>query len=138
MKTQELSNPEAAKQLYAMAYRYYEGRHYKEAVQFFRVLCSIDCDTQKHWLGLGASLQMMHDYTEALSAYGMAAILDRKTPEAHLYAAECFIALKRIPDAKNALTMASESLLKSKDSELRSLLAILQAECNNQGQREVV
>jgi type III secretion system low calcium response chaperone LcrH/SycD len=126
-----LTDSATTKQLYALAYRYYESRHYREAVHFFRVLCAMDCDDPKHWLGLGAAYQMLKDYDEALPAYGLAAVLDQTNPQVHLHAADCFIALKRIPDARNALALADQHLKQANDQELRSLLALLKADCDN-------
>jgi cytochrome c-type biogenesis protein CcmH/NrfG len=113
-----LTDSATTKQLYALAH-------------FFRVLCAMDCDDPKHWLGLGAAYQMLKDYDEALPAYGLAAVLDQTNPQVHLHAADCFIALKRIPDARNALALADQHLKQANDQELRSLLALLKADCDN-------
>lgn len=132
MKTKPSSTtPETANQLYAMAFRFYESGKYREAVHFFRVLTSMNTDERKFWIGLGASLQMLRDYENALPAYGIAALLDENDPQVHLYAAECFIALQRIEEARTAMAMAEQHCVDSiEHDDLRSQLALMRAECD--------
>lgn len=126
------SDVKATKQLYAKAYHLYESGRYRDALHFFRTLCVMDVDEVRHWVGLGATYQMLHDHTQALAAYGMAALLDETNPTVHLHAAECLLALKRIEECRNALSLAEQhSKDKIEFADVYSQLAIIKRECNN-------
>lgn len=74
---------------YTIAFDYYDNGKYREATNFFRFLTTIDHMNKKHWVGLGASLQMLNEYAQAINAYALAALLDEKDPYVPFYAAEC-------------------------------------------------
>lgn len=100
-----LSKP-ATEELYRRGYAYYENANYKNARHLFTFLTTIEPFIRKHWLGFGATLQMLKDYSEALKAYGYAALLDESDPMPHVYAAECFYELKDLTQAVTALESA--------------------------------
>ncbi len=62
--------------LYAMGYNFYQAGKYDDALKIFRALCLFDQLEPKHWIGMGATLQMLKMYEEAANAYGFAAIMD--------------------------------------------------------------
>lgn len=79
--------------LYQIGYTYYNAGKLEEAEKVFSFLCSLSHTTSKYWLALGSARQGRKNYTEALNAYGAAAIFDPQRPKAHYYAAECNYAL---------------------------------------------
>jgi len=109
---------------YSFAYGYYQSGKYETAIHFFRLLTLIDPDKRKHWMGLGASYQMIKGYERALQCYGYAAILDENDPYTHWHAAECFIALNQPEQAKLALT-STELVAKRHSKQDKKLLARL-------------
>ena len=115
--------------LYAAAHQMYQNNKYKEAKQMFSLLCTLDHLERKYWLGLGACCQMEKKYTIALECYGFAVILEYKNPDAHLYAAECMLALGKKEEAKPVLrniielcTQKDQLPIKEKAKALLSLL----------------
>lgn len=92
--------------IYHYAYQYYIHGKYPEAVKFFRFLTLVDTQQKKHWMGLGAALQMSKEYEEALHTYSVSAILEERDPYVHLYAADCFFALDRVNEGLGALESA--------------------------------
>lgn len=89
--------------LYAMGYNFYQAGKYDDALKIFRALCLFDQLEPKHWIGMGATLQMMKKYEEAANAYGFAAIMDCHDPRPSFHAAECYIALNDKEKAEAAL-----------------------------------
>ena len=89
--------------LYAMGYNFYQAGKYDDALKIFRALCLFDQLEPKHWIGMGATLQMMKMYEEAANAYGFAAIMDCHDPRPSFHAAECYIALNDKEKAEAAL-----------------------------------
>lgn len=110
--------------IYHFAYQFYLNGKYAESIKFFRFLTLVDTGTKKHWMGLGAALQMQKEYTQAIHTYSVAAILDELDPYVHLYAAECFFALEKVNDGIVAL----DSALKA--AKLKKMFAKLIPELN--------
>lgn len=93
---------------YTLAFDFYENGRFKEAVDFFRFLTTIDHMNKKNWLGLGAALQMQKEYEKAINAYTLAAFLDAKDPYIPFYAAECCISMGDLSRGMDALESADE------------------------------
>lgn len=108
--------------LYHFAYTHYKQGKYEDAVALFRFLTVTDTHTRKHWMGLGASLQMQRNYGEAIKAYELAAALDAADPYVHIYAAECFFAQRLTKDGLFALDCAERALKLQKEQD-QNLLA---------------
>lgn len=92
--------------VYSLAFHAYENGRYQEALPLFRFLTVHHPLIRKHWMGLGATYQMMKNPTEALSCYEIAAIQESNDPFVHLHAADCLFALDKIPEALVALGAA--------------------------------
>lgn len=90
--------------LYAMAFNFYRSGRYDEALKIFRGLCLFDQLEPKYWVGLGATLQMLNQFPEAVQAYAYAGTLDITDPKPAFHAAECYIALNDKENAISALT----------------------------------
>ncbi len=89
--------------VYRFAHDVYRQRRYHDARKLFHFLAENDHTESRFWMGLGASLQMTACYREALSAYGVAAVLDATNPEPPLRAAECYLATDAPDGARKAL-----------------------------------
>lgn len=116
---------EGIESLYAFGYGFYQSGNYEKAMHFFRFLTLIDIGNRKHWMGLGASYQMLKQYERALQAYGQAALLDEQDPYTHWHAAECFLAINNLEQAKEALT-STELTAKRHPQKYKNLLDRLQ------------
>lgn len=100
---------EAIEGLYHYAFQFYSHGKYPEAIKFFRFLTLVDTQQKKHWMGLGACLQMQKEYEQAVHVYGVAAVLDPVDPYVHVYAADCFFALDRVEEGMKALDSAKKA-----------------------------
>lgn len=119
---------------YLYAYTFYEKGHYKESCQIFSLLTCVEISSVRHWMGLGASLQMLKRFEEALNAYIMAATFEESEsdPFPHLHAAECLHSLNQKEKALQALRSA-EIIAKDqpKYQKLCSQIALLQSVWRN-------
>lgn len=110
---------------YTLAFDFYENGKYREAINFFRFLTTIDHMNKKHWIGLGASLQMLKDYEKAIEAYALATLLDEQDPHAPLYAAECCFSMGDRERGMQALDSADGLAADEKYKGLRPQLSAL-------------
>ena len=116
---------------YAMGYNFYQAGKYDDANKIFRALCLFDSLVPKHWLGLGATLQMQKQYEQAAEVYGMCATINVEDPRASFHAAECFIALndrEKAIAALNTVVELSSDTPKNKPfiDKAKAMLALLQ------------
>ena len=100
--------------IYSVAYALYQEGDYKEAILLFQRLASHDPFTVKHWMGLGASLQMEKEFEESLKGWAMASIITPNDPVPHFHAAECYLALGNETEGKKALSEA-RALIKNEE-----------------------
>jgi len=89
--------------VYLLAHNAYQQRKYEDARKLFYFLAENDHTESRYWMGLAACLQLTGEYTEAVAAYGMAAILDATNPVPPLHACECYLALHDLAAARRAL-----------------------------------
>lgn len=121
------------KGMYALAYYSYENGKYKEAVDIFRVMTLIEPQNPKYWLGLGAALQMLKEYSKALQAYAAAASIDTENPFHHYHAGECLLAMGQKQDAFEALESAEAAAKEeSENHNLIPRIALLRETWTNQ------
>lgn len=82
---------------YTLGFFLYREQRYQEASYFFRLLVASHPSEAKYWKALGASLQMLKNYEEALNCYLNALTLHRESPDLYLfvYAADCHFALQQ-------------------------------------------
>ncbi|MGE0197492.1 MAG: SycD/LcrH family type III secretion system chaperone [Simkaniaceae bacterium] len=112
--------------LYTLAYTLYQGGDYEQAKRIFQQLASCKPLTKKYWLGLGACWQMEKSYTDALKAWGMAALIDGADPTPHYHAAECYLALEDYSEGLKAVR-ATKSRLTAEHRELREKVETLES-----------
>lgn len=105
-------------EIYALAFFFYEKKHYQEASYFFRLLAVLRPSVISYWKGLGACLQMLRDYKEALNCYMSAQNLNREKsdPYLYVYAADCYFALKQIKPGLKSLDAARLSAEQTQDA----------------------
>jgi len=111
--------------LYALGYQYYHQARYADAVDCFTKLSFCNPFMQPYWCALASSEQMQAHYTEALHAWGVAALLQEKSPQPHFHAAECYFSLKEYTEAFKALQMAETLVTQSPEDQ--ALLAKIYA-----------
>lgn len=113
---------------YGMAFDHYEKGRYLEAYDLFVTLAAIDTKDKRHWMGIGATAQMLKRYAEAVEAYSVAAHLDStlSDPYPHFHAAECFYTMGDIKNAWRAIESARKVADNSQgDPHLKSRIALL-------------
>lgn len=111
---------------YAIAYDFYDHGKYREAVNYFRFLTTIDHMNKKHWMGLAASFQMMKDYQKAINAYLLAGLIDKDDPYIPFYVAECYFSQGETQKGLETLDSAEElSIGDDKFKGLRTQLTAL-------------
>lgn len=112
--------------LYALAFGKYEGGYYNQAADFFTQLLMHDPYDTRFWKGLASSCQMGKKYLEALKAWAIYALLSGHSADGHFHAAECYLSMDEIDEAKKALLLAEkfaqDSFLSKKITNLRSHL----------------
>lgn len=86
--------------LYKKAHHYLEENKIGKAIDSFTFLVTLSPFHYEYWMGLGAALQLDHDYNSAIDAYEMAAIYNMENPLPYLYLGKCLFA---IHDRKSAL-----------------------------------
>lgn len=91
---------EVMETLYKKAHHFLEEGKTNEAIDSFVFLVTLNAFHSEYWMGLGAALQMAHDYEAAIDAYEIAAIYNIEHPLPYLYLAKCLFA---IHDRKSAL-----------------------------------
>jgi|YelNatPaOPRAMG01_1025707.scaffolds.fasta_scaffold01323_32 type III secretion system low calcium response chaperone LcrH/SycD len=95
--------------IYSLAFNLYQNGKYKDAIEVFTWLGIMNPFVSKYWMGLGASLQMAKDFSNALNAYAVAAITSKpEDPIPHLHAGECYLGLGNKTEALKAFKMASD------------------------------
>lgn len=109
--------------LYFTAFGCYNQGKFEDATGYFRLLTTADPKTKKHWMGLGASLQMQKKFQRAIEAYEVAVALEPSDPYVHFHAAHCLQSLGNTKDALFALDCAKRALtLNPPISSLKNLL----------------
>lgn len=98
--------------LYAAAYGMYEVGDYEKGADLFTHLILHDPFDVRFWKGLAAARQMQKLYLDALKAWAITCHLSGQDPMGHFHAAECYLSLDEIEEAKKALRCA-EGLLKN-------------------------
>jgi len=105
---------------YSYAKECYEEQDYEKALRLFQVVVFYDSSHKRAWLGAGACLENLKQYSQAIQAYACASYLDPENVTPVVQSVNCFLALN---DTKMALTMLSEviTLTEEKEDHLDSL-----------------
>lgn len=123
-------SPDNLEVVYSVARTCYNNGKYDDAVTMFRFLCFMDNTVQKYWMGLGAALQMLKSYEEAIRAYAYCTLLDVDDARPQLQAGFCLMQLGLneeavqalegallAPDATDATKLQARALLSKLDAE---------------------
>ena len=118
---------------YKTGYDQYTAGHFEEAAKVFQYLCLYDQWNPRNYLSLGACLQMMHLYGQAIQTYTFAFRMDADNPLPLVYMADCNLALNRVDKAKEiyktALKLAKSSNFSHKEiNRAEMLLATIDVE----------
>lgn len=123
--------------IYAFGCNFYDNGKYREASDFFRFLTYADAFNRKYWMALAATYQMQKKYKEAIEYYSVAAVQNPEDPYAHFYAADCFLALGQVDQAKIALDSAEKTAkLTDNHANLLSHVALIQAAWSDENLKE--
>lgn len=85
MRAQELEA------VYGQAYRLYNTGKFKDAVDLFRLLIMAEPAESKYALGMAACFHMLKEFTNAVKAYSLYALMDTENPIPYFHQADCFI-----------------------------------------------
>jgi type III secretion system low calcium response chaperone LcrH/SycD len=94
--------------MYALGFSLYNQARWSEALKVFSFLTYHSHLEQRFHVGRAACLQMLKQYEDALTAYGLAYVLDASDPSVSLHIAECLIALGKKEDARGVLENVAE------------------------------
>lgn len=90
-------------QCYTTAYNLYTSGKYAEAKNIFLYL-AFHCHAEKKtWVGLAACCQMLQQYPQAISTYNHVKKLDPSDPVPSFHLFNCYIELKKYPEALASL-----------------------------------
>lgn len=79
---------------------------FTEAAALFTLLTVLDRSWFRHWFFLGVAHQELKEFDEAIKAYKMANEIAEEDPLAHLFSAECYIALSDVQNGQLHLDKA--------------------------------
>jgi type III secretion system low calcium response chaperone LcrH/SycD len=118
---------EKIQDLYFLAFSLYREERYQDASYFFRLLAVAQPSDAKNWKGLGACLQMVQEYEDALHCYMSAQILNQEKPDPYLYvhAADCYFALKQKESGLKTLEAARLAAEETQDRRVLQHVALM-------------
>jgi type III secretion system low calcium response chaperone LcrH/SycD len=94
--------------LYAVAYSYYNQGKYSLALDYFRLLSTMDTKNSKFFFGLASTLHQLKEYDAAGGTFMMALCLEPSHPLPAYYAADAYLKDEQIDMAKECLEVAIE------------------------------
>lgn len=112
--------------LYSLGVSLYDHSNYSDAKIVFQRLVLAKPHEQKFWIALGASLQMMRSYEEALTSWAMASLIQDQDPVPHFHAAECLFSVDKYEEAQKALNEAKQRLKPQEDDSLAKKIQALE------------
>lgn len=118
--------------LYNLANGLYKSGQYQKSREIFQHLTLNKPFEVKNWQGLAAALQMEKNYTHALKAWALLAIMLEDDPLPHFHAADCLYMLGEIPQAQKALG-AAENLINGSHPELQEKISALKTQWGQDG-----
>lgn len=89
--------------VYSFAHNAFRQRKYEDARKLFQFLAENDHTESRYWMGLAACYQMTRGYEQAVTAYGVTALLDATDPQPPLRACECYLAMQDPESGRKAL-----------------------------------
>ena len=92
---------------YSLGFSLYQSGSWDLAEKVFRELCAKKPLDDRFWFGLAACLQETQDYSKALESWAMTALLSPENPYPHFHAADCYLSMQNLIEARKALNEAS-------------------------------
>lgn len=125
---------EGTAELYSLGYSLYNAKEYGEASHLFRTLVALEPKQAKYWKGFAACLQMQKQYEMAVVCYLFVQFLEGELKDLHLYVhlADCYFALKNIPEGLACLEKAGSEASKKGEQSLVSHVKLMQTLWSNQ------
>lgn len=116
--------------VYALGYNLYNQGKFDKAAEAFLFLTFYNHLEPRYAKALGAALQMLEHYQQAVSVYTLALVLDAMDPDPMLRVGECLIAMGMVEEAIESLeaaVLAAAEIGRHEVSKLRAqmLLQIL-------------
>lgn len=105
-RTTNLEPEVQARLCYELGYAAYQREEYDQASSLFRQLVFGAPFEKDYWKGFAAAEQMKKEHLSALHAWCMVALLNDRDPTPHFHAAECYVCLGELEDARKALAVA--------------------------------
>lgn len=105
---QELAkiSDESMKSILIIAIAKFSEEKYEDCLSLFSLLTVLSPAYSEYWIRLGIAAQKCLNFDLALGAYEAASELDPDLIEARLFAAECFISINRLEEAKKEVAKA--------------------------------
>lgn len=126
--------PRQLEAFYALGFNCFQSGRYEDAEKLFTyVLTHNHLDARTH-KALGMALQAQRKHEQALKPYGAASLMDMTDPEPVVHMAECFLALGRVSDARQALGYAGGAFNRRPDARLQQRVALMNAGLNAAGE----
>lgn len=97
----------------------FEQGQVEDACAIFTLLTVLGPGWFRHWLYLGATLQELKEYKEAIEAYKNAISIMEEEPLSHLFTAECFLDLSDKQQAAVHLEKAKSNIQDNPDLKAR-------------------
>lgn len=91
--------------LYALGHSLYSQGRYQDAMKAFGFLVAHNHLEKRFVNAFASSLQMVKSYEEALKYYSLASVMDMSDPAPTFHSCECLIALGRVTEAYEGLTL---------------------------------
>ncbi|MCR9885475.1 SycD/LcrH family type III secretion system chaperone VcrH [Vibrio alginolyticus] len=121
--------------IYAVGYNFFQLGKIEQAAKVFQLLSMLDHYQARFFIGLGAALQELGEYLQAIDAYSYAALVDVNDPRPPFHSAECHLKLEQLTEAESGFYSAKEmSAGKSQYADLHERAGImLEAVRNKKG-----
>jgi type III secretion system low calcium response chaperone LcrH/SycD len=100
--------------VYTVGFNLYNQGKYGEAEPLFEFACLYSNTDPRYWVALGSCRQMLKSYKSAIDAYGFGFLLDSENPWPVVHTAVCYMALSDRDNAKDALSLAEQTITMGK------------------------
>ena len=125
--------PQECEALYAYGHGLYAQGKYEDAFKIFARLVAYDHLESRYQMALASAMQMTRRYEEALEHYMIATVMSVDDPVPVYHCAECLIALGRITEARESLTLIVDDMCQPGEHDeiqarAQALLTLLQAQ----------
>ena len=109
---------ELIENFYGLASSLYDDEEYEKAARLFGVLCLLDYREPKYSIGVGACMQCLKRYEQAIFCYMHTTMTDINDPKAAFYGGECSLAIGDIKSAMEFYSYASTAKNEDEQSKI--------------------